>query len=72
MSPQSRRMRRAAIKRGMCPVCLERPVEHVAPLSARTQAAACSECWPAVVDDLHAAGAWVSGCVAPCCRGRGS
>lgn len=64
----SRKRRRAAVRAGKCPKCLERPVEHVVPLEVGFEAAACSECWPELLADLRALGAHVSGCVGPCCR----
>lgn len=67
----SRKMRRRAAAAGLCPNCRERPVDHVVQVDERRAAVACAECWPALVADLSAVGAHVSGCVGPCCAPGG-
>lgn len=70
MSAASRRVRRKAARAGLCPNCLERPVDHVVPVADGEALVACSECWPLLRDDLAEMGAVVSGCMGPCCNSR--
>ncbi|MGF6171721.1 hypothetical protein M2426_005356, partial [Pseudomonas moraviensis] len=56
VSAASRKRRRQALRRGMCPNCLERPSSHEVPVGAGWHLVACIECWPELRRQLLADG----------------